>query len=201
DRLNYAKLNINDSEKKEELEKAIVLLKNEIAKENSRNNQIQFEDIEAIDFSSITAEELEQIDDYLDQLNLYYINTFKKYSDEKDKLLIELNKTKEDKEKFIEMKNQYTNEALENLVTNKNDLDKIIEWHGELIQRADPIYKNPQGFRAHFLAPSKKLFGFYITTFSANLIVLWLFSILLAITLYYDALRKLIESLSNLFKR
>jgi hypothetical protein len=83
----------------------------------------------------------------------------------------------------------------------QNNLDKIIEWHGELIQRADPIYKDPQGFRAHFLAPSKKLFGTYITTFSANLMVLWGFSIALAITLYFDALRKAIEWLGEIFKR
>jgi ABC-type multidrug transport system ATPase subunit len=201
DRLNFAKQNFKDSEIESEVKQALTLLKNEIAKENGRNEQINFEGIESIDYSTITAEKLEQLDDHLDQLNLYYINLFKKYSDEKDKLLINLNKTKEDKEKFIELKNQYTNEALENMVTNKNDLDKIIEWHGELIQRADPIYKDPQGFRAHFLAPSKKLFGTYITTFSANLMVLWGFSIALAITLYFDALRKAIEWLGEIFKR
>ena len=86
-------------------------------------------------------------------------------------------------------------------MTNKNELEKVIEWHGELIQRSDPIYKDPQGFRAHYLAPSKKLFGRYITTFSANVMVLWLFSITLAITLYFDALRKLIDFLGTIFKK
>lgn len=199
DRLNFAKQNLNDQE--EEVRKAITLLRNEIVKENNRNSQLQFENVESLKYSNISIEQLNELDDYLDQLNLYYINLFKKYSDEKDKLLISLNQTKADKERFNQMKNDYTNEALETMVTNKNDLDKIIEWHGELIQRADPIYKDPQGFRAHFLAPSKKLFGNYITTFSANLMVIWGFSIGLAITLYYDLLRKILEWLGAIFKR
>lgn len=199
DRLNFIKQNQDKNTQSKELKKATTLLYNEIKKENSRNTDITFEGIETLNSQSLNEEIINNLDKYIDQLNLYYINQFKKYSDEKDKLLIELNKDEEAKEEFIKLKNEYTNESLENLVTNKNDLDKIIEWHGELIQRADPIYKDPQGFRAHFLAPSKKLFGQYITTFSANLLVLWLFSITLAISLYFDLLRKLIEWLSKLF--
>jgi len=143
---------------------------------------------------------LDDINDYLRRLNAYYIKEYNFYNDEKDELLVEMNKSDDLREQFIEMKDAYTNESLEDLVTNKNDLEKIVEWKGELIQRADPIFKEPIGFRAHFLAPSKKFFGKYITTFSANLMVLWSFSIVLAVTLHYDALRKAVEGIAAIFK-
>jgi hypothetical protein len=173
---------------------------NEISKENDRNATIQFNEIDALKNGTISKEVLTALEDYLNELNDFYIEQYNKYNDEKDQQLIQLNKTDEDKAEFIALKDNYTNESLENLVTNKNDLEKIIEWNNELIQRADPIYKDPVGFRAHFLAPSKKMFGSYVTTFSANLLVIWGFSIFLAITLYFDALRKLLESLGKIIK-
>ena len=184
-----------------ELLAATNLLYNELRKENERNEMHKFSEIEGLSEGIPSKAVVDATDRYLDLLGDYYIEQYNIYSDEKDRLLIQLNQNEEEKEAFIELKNMYTNESLEDLVTNKNDLDKIIEWKGELIQRADPIYKNPRGFRAHFLAPSKKLFGTYITTFSANLLVIWSFSIFLAITLYYDALRKLLKNLGKLLKR
>lgn len=200
DKLNIAQRNLSDESKKEEVENAALLLYNEIVKENKRNPNVVFEDVGRLN-EQLSQDLLDEIEFYLDDLNDYYIEKYKAYTREKDELVVELNKTEEAKEAFIKLKNDYTNESLENQVTNKNDLNKIIEWKNELIQRADPVYKEPIGFRTHFYAPSKKFFGTNITTFSANLMVLWLFCIGLAITLYYDALRKLLNFLGALFKK
>jgi hypothetical protein len=177
------------------------LLYNEISKENKRNPDVQLEEeyLDLLKEYKVNEILLDDLNAYLNELNKYYVKEYNFYNDEKDQLLIELNKNDELRDAFIKMKDTYTNESLEDLVTNKNDLDKIVEWKGELIQRADPIFKEPQGFRAHFLAPSKKLFGVNITTFSANVMVLWLFSIILAITLYFDGLRKAIDAISGIF--
>ena len=201
EKLHFVERKLKLGEDLEEIHDAITLVKNEIIKENEENYDMQFERIEELDVENIDQALLGDIHDYLNDLNDYFIESYNSYSAEKDELLMELNQTEEDKAEFIEKKHDYTNESLEDLLTNKNDLDKIIEWENELIQRADPVYKDPKGFRAHFLAPSKKLFGMYITTFSANTMVLWLFSIILAITLYYDVLRRALDKLASLFKR
>ncbi len=201
DRLNFIDNHLEEGGKVDEIAKAQTLLYKEIKKENLRNSDLNYGNLDKLLDGEIKREQVNELKIYLDDINDYYIKEYNRFSKEKDQLLIELNKTEEQKEAFIELKNDYTNESLEDLVTNKNDLEKIIEWNNELIQRADPIYKDPIGFRAHFLAPSKKVFNHYITTFSANIIVLWLFSIVLAITLYYDALRKLLENLARLFKK
>ena len=201
DRLNFILREYNNEAEKENITNGVKLLYNEIAKENARNSVFQFEKLESLNAEKPSKEVLSEVSDYFSDLNQYYIKTYNAFNDEKDQLLIEMNNTPEKKAEFNELKDDYSNESLEALMTNKNDLNKIIEWENELIQRADPVYKDPEGFRSHFLASSKKLFGSYITTFSANLMVIWCFSIFLAITLYYDALRKLLDTVGKLFKK
>lgn len=201
DRLNFVQREYNNEKEQESIMNGIQLIYNEISAENAINEEFQFENIEALSSGIPSKEILEDIKSHFRDLNRYYVKEYNKFNDEKDQLLIQLNDSPEKKEAFIELKNDYNNESLEALMTNKNDLDKIIEWENHLIQRANPVYKDPDGFRSHFLASSKKLFGSYITTFSANLMVIWGFSIFLAITLYYDVLRNLLDFFGKIFKK
>jgi ABC transport system ATP-binding/permease protein len=97
---------------------------------------------------------------------------------------------------FACFQQDFSNQALSDLVMNKNDLsEKILEKNGALIQRTNPIYLNPVNNygRAHFFAPVKKFFGNYFSTFHFNICVIWLMSIILAVTLYFDFFRKTLD--------
>jgi hypothetical protein len=76
-----------------------------------------------------------------------------------------------------------------------------MEKDNKLIQRADPIYLESDGFRSHFYAPNKKLFGYSFDTFWANIMVLWFMSIALIVTLYFDFFRKMIDFLSKIGRK
>jgi hypothetical protein len=80
-------------------------------------------------------------------------------------------------------------------VTNKNDLKKIVEANGVLIQKQNPVFLDPNGgfFNAHYYAPSKVLFGQRISTLSANVLVIWIMTALLALLLAYDGLKKFLD--------
>ena len=98
---------------------------------------------------------------------------------------------------FQEFKNKYNNHSLEDFVTNSNSLSFIDEDETGLIQKSDPIYLDPVGnnyLGAQFYAPSKFLLGKKLDTFTANLFVIWLMTIILTITLYFDVLRKILEN-------
>lgn len=108
------------------------------------------------------------------------------------------------RQKFIRLKDDYMNESLSDLVKNANEFNKIIEQDGILIQRADPVFLEPtySDFgNSHFFAPRKKIFGRYFDTFWVNIVVLWSMSLLMAITLYFDVLRRIIDGLGNLAER
>jgi hypothetical protein len=105
---------------------------------------------------------------------------------------------------YKEMKYAYVNESLEDLTTNRIEENKMIVMDGEIFQNDDPVYNNPKGvsfFNTHFYAPNKYLFGNKIGTFYANLIIIWCFSILTYIALYYDVLKKLVDGSVNLMNR
>ena len=87
--------------------------------------------------------------------------------------------------------------------TNKNDLKKIVESDGHLIQKQNPIFLEPAGgfFNAHYYAPSKYLFGQRISTLSANVLVIWLMTIAFTALLAADGIRKLLDFISRLGKK
>ncbi len=90
------------------------------------------------------------------------------------------------------------------MMQNSNDLGpKCLEKYGQLIQRVDPIYLNPTNKygRAHFLAPNKNLFGNLIPTYWFNILVVWLMSVILMLTLYFDLLKKLLDTLGVLLEK
>jgi hypothetical protein len=100
------------------------------------------------------------------------------------------------KEGFLKLYNNYTNKSLEEFVKNSNDTKRIIEFKGKLIQKMDPIFKEPKSnfIKAHFYASEKKFFGQPVDTFIINVIVLWVMTIALYLVLYFRLLKRLLES-------
>ncbi|MCB9188069.1 MAG: ATP-binding cassette domain-containing protein [Flavobacteriales bacterium] len=102
---------------------------------------------------------------------------------------------------FTNFRNENKNKALEDFVTAANTLQFTDENHDNIIQKKDPIYLLPYDndwMRSHFYAPEKKIFGTYIDTFWANVIVIWFMTLLLTITLFTDALKRTLDLLGGL---
>lgn len=107
------------------------------------------------------------------------------------------------KDGLLELKNTSHNKTLENLVTNRDEIEKIFEGKNELIQKKDPIFKTPDSNigNAHFYAPVKVFGNVQIDTFYFNIIVIWLMTAFFYMTLYYDVLRKCLTFITNKFAK
>ncbi|PCH91166.1 MAG: hypothetical protein COB85_09475 [Bacteroidetes bacterium] len=152
--------------------------------------------IDSIHYESFNAKIGKRIKIYLDSLLHYYIQRRNNIARSKDKLVAKMNSDETKRTKFIRIKNMYDNESLRDLAVNKNEINRIKEIDGELVQQADPIYMNPvsQGnIRTHFFAPKKTLFGKLYDTFWINILVIWLMSLFLMISLYLNLFRKILE--------
>ena len=95
-------------------------------------------------------------------------------------------------------RNMFHNEKLQDIVTNVYEKNKIIRYKNRLIQQVDPIFLDADnssffGFRSHFYAPRKWFCGRYYDTFAFDIVVIWLFSILCYVLLYFDVLKKTID--------
>ena len=151
-----------------------------------------------------TPELLIELRNYLDKLSRYYVKKRNSIDQQKDRLIASKVKTPDEREAFNKLRDDYYNESLGDLVMNSTDFYRIIERDNKLIQRLHPIYQDPVGsnmLRSHFFAPRKMIFGQPIDTFWANLIVIWSMSIFLMLTLYFDALSRLMEFFGNIGER
>ncbi|MCF8277782.1 MAG: ATP-binding cassette domain-containing protein [Flavobacteriales bacterium] len=180
------------------------LIRSELIKENNFNQDLQFAKVDELTPDKLSAELQTELREYLDRLAKHYVKKRNTVDAEKDGLIATKIKTPEEREAFNLLRDDNYNESLGDLVLNSSDFYRIIERDGKFIQRLHPIYQDPVGsnlLRSHFFAPRKMLFGHYIDTYWANVLVIWLMSIFLMVTLYFDALSKLLNFIGGLGER
>jgi hypothetical protein len=136
------------------------------------------------------------IDAYLEDYKKYYQQIYNRNVDtiEKKMAYLESHGTN-----INEDKNKYYNESLADLVKNINVKQRLLEYNGKLIQQINPIFQDPKpshiaDYRTAFFLPVKNLFGIQISTFWFNMIVIWAMAFFYYIMLYFEWLRKLVET-------
>ena len=197
-----------NSENPEVIEKInnnLKVLQNEIRGELKHNSVVGFEYLDELTPDKYNLEVLDATKDYVDKIKRYSRRLYNKTSDEKDKLVNELQKNDEASALYTKIRHDYNNEALEDFVLNKGSgrTEYIMEYKNHLYQKSDPIYLDPsQKFiKAHFYAPRKQVFGSYYSTFAINIIVIWGMTLLLYLALYFRWLKKLLDFFEELGHR
>ena len=186
-----------------EVNKALVLIKNEISRE--------LEDIGSENFKNLNELTMEKFDssiyrntaNFIDRLETYYVKRYNQADSKKDKKIGELTSTRQKEKDFELFRNSFQNEAITELVKNTSETHRIIEKDGKLVQKIYPIYKDPDpdhmvDFDAQFYMPSKHFLNRNIDTYYFNLGVIWFMTLILIITLYFEVLRKIVDGLGNL---
>jgi len=171
----------------------MTLIYNEIDEELLFTPRVTF-DLSLIDPDNITYMAIDTARNYIERIRKYYIDVSKNAVDARDITITAMERA--DKEGFIRMKKQYTNESLEEFVRNDNEKDKIKRFNDRLYQNYDQVFFDPPGklVKAHFYAPRKQVFGYYANTLAVNTGVIWIMTILLYILLYFRVLHRLLES-------
>jgi len=101
---------------------------------------------------------------------------------------------------FQALSNEYENTSLSNMVLNINEGKNIIDHDGRLIRKYQTGYMKPtsRSGRAQLYAPVKKLGNREIDTMWFNIVVLWIYVLLLYVILYFDLLRKVLTFFENM---
>ena len=192
---------IREGKKLNEIKADITLLFNEISKETKINKKVACDVLKQINEKDYSPAVALGIKAYLTNIKNYYINVQNTAYKKLDEIKLSMQKTPAEKEKFLQLAANFDNENLNNLVKNSGELNRCIEKDGKLIQQIDPVYQDPIDSkigRAHFFAPRKNFFGTYFSTYWFNICVIWMMSILLIITLYFDIFKKVMDSLGNI---
>ncbi|WP_066630224.1 ATP-binding cassette domain-containing protein [Labilibacter marinus] len=196
------KLQNHSNEEDKDFELNLALIKNELSKENSRIESIQFNDLERINSIDFNMDLFNEITDHIENLKSYYTTRFVTATTKKEKM-INLAMSKYGKEEFTAVKNKHLNESISDIVRKVFEKNKILRERDNLIQNVDPIYQLPEpehalAFRTHFFAPKKHIGGSMFNTLWFNIAMVWIFTILMYIALYYDLLRKLFKVFGEL---
>lgn len=172
----------------------LIIVHNELKKQNIATPKMTFDYVEQLTPDKITSVVVEDAIKYVDKVRRYYVAYYNNAKDRKDAIITRLQA--EDNKGFLKLRDDYANESLEEFVTNKNESIKTIDYKGEIIQKLEPIYMDPQFsfIRAQFYSPTKKIFGNYVDTYSINVIVVWVMTLVLYLILYFRLLKKALES-------
>ncbi len=200
-KLTYYLVNWEDDTRKEKIRQDFELLRNEIGKEALRNKDVQPKfNISMVYPEKMDSTRVNLLTNYFNKLRNYYNNRYNAAIRLKDDLILKMQSGKNGKENFKKLKREHSNERLTEFVQNSDEINYIKEYHGHLYQKVDPIFYNPESYfiKAHFYAPNKKLFGTYFTTLRINILVIWLISALLYISLHFKWLAKGLDFINQL---
>jgi ABC-type multidrug transport system ATPase subunit len=206
----YVKKNRDDKTKSSKVKKELVTMKNELEKELRFITGLPPKEekrikglVSKLTYSAVNNDVIDDTKKFLEKLAKHYRKVFNDAEKAREKQIKTMTKKLGDKG-LADLKDAYKNEALESFVTNKNSIEHLLKQDGQLIMKTNPIYLDPYDsyfLSSHFYAPQKMLFGTPVNTKWANIMVIWFMSIFLAITLYFDALRRFIEGIGKIGER
>jgi hypothetical protein len=101
-------------------------------------------------------------------------------------------------------KERYWNEKLDDIALNKTSKTQVVVTCSGLVRHFEPVFVKSESkglLCAQFYSYSKSFFGCQLETIWFNVIIIWLMSALLYISLYFDAMKKMLGPKLNFYKR
>ncbi|MBL8003319.1 MAG: ATP-binding cassette domain-containing protein [Flavobacteriales bacterium] len=178
----------------------MALLRSELAREQASLRGFEVAGLERLTPETVDGTLLDGIDKSLNTLVQHYRNVYRVAEQAKEARIAELTRTEQGRVAYFELLNEHRNESLSDFVTNKNDVNVIVEAEGELVQKSGPIYLEPVSgnfLKAHFYAPVKRFGDLKLPTAWANLLVLWSMSVAFGAALYLNLFPRLMARLSR----
>jgi ABC-type multidrug transport system, ATPase component len=179
------------------------LLKNEMNEELNIVGKQHFKSIESFTLEKFDSAVYRETLSFLETMKKFYINRYNKADQEKERIINTMTDSPAKEKEFETYRSAYQNEAISELVKNTSETNRIIVKDSKFVQKIYPIYKDPDpehmvDFDAQFYMPSKHFLNQNIDTFFFNMGVIWSMTLALAIALYFEILRRIIDGLGNI---
>ena len=191
--LSFIQLNFENPDQEEKVNNYGKIIQNEIGQKIKKVDFPQFVFKSDLKMGNFTKKRISKLKRYLTEFKKYLNKQFRLISKDRDKIIYSIEKNSTDPNFFNTQKEQYFNTTLSDMVRLNNKFDKLIAINGEIYPLVDPVFRDAKGFRSHFYAANKMLFGTLMDTFWYNIGVIWLMSILMMVTLYFDVFKKMIN--------
>lgn len=200
-RLNYCSANYTakDVETREKVAKELLIIRNSLDSDKLEKYTKGMDLDKELSLENFNANTANVVRGYIEEAEKYYTERYNKANQKKDEALGKYEANPSTEYSLTELKNKHFNESLSDLVRNVATKNKFIEFKSHIVQQVDPIYnepdmlRSPVDYRTHFFAPDKPFLGNTFGTYYFNVIVIWLMSIFLYFTLYFESLKKVLD--------
>lgn len=130
---------------------------------------------------------------YLDSLKRYFRQQANLAVARRDTMVTEFERI-HSRDQLVTLRNHNHNDVLADILLNNTSPEKVYETEKLIIQKADPVFMMPvsRWGRAHMYSPCKRIGNLMIGTLLFNVIAIWIMTILLSITLYFNLLNRII---------
>lgn len=188
----------------DDLKNDLALLRNEVGQELRRFGSENLPVYDKLNVKEFDENVYNETRDFLATLKRVYINRYKEALHKKEQIINSISGSPQKRIAFEDLKKNYYNERIEDMVKNSNDAIRIMRYKNKLIQKIYPIFQikeNPRNlfdFRTIFYAPQKYFLGLHVDTLWFNVAMIGFMTVVLVITLYFDMLRWLVELPGNL---
>jgi hypothetical protein len=137
----------------------------------------------------LSVQELEETAEWIQRLESYFIRYYNDLYGQGQMLLKPKLGDDQARDQYVKLKDAHLNEGIEDILTRKNDLKKIVRYNNRLVQKSNLVYRMPRYsglFGAHFYSPYKKINGYLLPTFWMNVLVIWCMTLFAGLALYFD---------------
>ncbi len=181
------------------LDYSLDIIRNELEDKHSKFTAIAKPDLSIIEPERFNDSAYQQIKQYLEDVKTICIKKYNKADElQENKRKAIINGLGDTLAHLGRLKAMHQNEDLEKFMRNSNALlsNKILEYGRRLWQKTDPIFQDPKPgwFSAHLLAPYKMVGSHKMNTYSFNLMVIWAYSLILFILLYFGMASKALNA-------
>jgi ABC-type multidrug transport system ATPase subunit len=134
---------------------------------------------------------LNKFQSFLDFSKIFYSDYLDKILYKRDLITQEIVIQSNNQEQYINFKKEFYNEAIANMVLKNDDSEKLFIKENKIIRRYEPIFMTPSNSfgRTHFYSAVKKLGNQYFSTTYFNVLIIWIISLILYLSLLLDNIK------------
>jgi len=137
------------------------------------------------------------VSQWLQKVKKHYAGIYNAASERQNAVMTAMEQNSSLKSEWEKDRLQYANQGLNDLVMHQVPLQDPVFIEGARIYPSEGNILFPawphQGVRTHFYAPQKNMLGRPVRTLWVNVLVLWLMTTFLWVTLYFDGLNRLLR--------
>lgn len=181
-----------------EAKRLLQLLKNELLDPNKNFGNIKHLRSEVFSLSMYGSATYEAISDYIESVRRYNVQRYNKADLAEDKFRKSI-----PREHLDELRRHYCNNSISDFVCSKSGAivsDVIMEYDNRLWQKSEAVYQDTrESFNAPLFSPYKYIFGMAIDTYVFDVIVMWMFNLILFVILQTGVIGHILRK--SLFRR